>query len=200
LRWNREYFINILKFLVNHTILQTRILIFTFMNQGTKIHYIFSITLLIVVMSSCFKKETYPNEPIISYDAFSISNEKANLVFNFTDGDGDIGLSDSDTIFPYDINSEFHYNLLINYYEKDDILGWVEGKNLDGTTTVFKYRIKPIITKGKTKGIKGKIDVDMGTVFYNPLSNQNDTIKYKIQLIDKTLNKSNSIETEVIIR
>jgi len=106
------------------------------MNQGTKIHYIFSITLLIVVMSSCFKKETYPNEPIISYDAFSISNEKANLVFNFTDGDGDIGLSDSDTIFPYDINSEFHYNLLINYYEKDDILGWVEGKNLDGTTTV----------------------------------------------------------------
>jgi hypothetical protein len=170
------------------------------MNQGTKIHYIFSITLLIVVMSSCFKKETYPNEPIISYDAFSISNEKANLVFNFTDGDGDIGLSDSDTIFPYDINSEFHYNLLINYYEKDDILGWVEGKNLDGTTTVFKYRIKPIITKGKTKGIKGKIDVDMGTVFYNPLSNQNDTIKYKIQLIDKTLNKSNSIETEVIIR
>jgi len=153
-----------------------------------------------VLMSSCFKKEDYPVEPIISYDSFSISNNKGSLVFNFTDGNGDIGLSDSDTLSPYDVNSEFHYNLLINYYEKDDVLGWVEGKNLDDTPTIFKYRIKPIITVGKTKGIKGKIDVDMGTVFYNPLSSQNDTIKYTIQLIDKALNKSNSIESEIIIR
>jgi len=170
------------------------------MNQGTKIHYIFSFTLLIVVMSSCFKKETFPTKPIISYDSFSISGEKANLAFNFTDGNGDIGLSDSDTLSPYDVNSEFHYNLLISYFEKDNVLGWIEGKNLDGTPTVFKYRIKPIITIGKTKGIKGKIDVDMGTVFYNPLSTQNDTIKYEIQLIDKALNKSNIVESEVIIR
>jgi len=151
-------------------------------------------------MSSCFKKETYPNEPIITYDSFSISNNKARLAFNFTDGDGDIGLSDSDTLSPYDINSEFHYNLLINYFEKDDALGWVNGKNLDGTPTVFKYRIKPIITKGEAKGIKGKIDVDMGTVFFNPLSSQNDTIRYEFLLIDKALNKSNSIQSEVIIR
>jgi hypothetical protein len=170
------------------------------MNQGTKIHYIFSFTLLIAVMSSCFKKETYPIEPIITYDSFSVTGDEASLIFNFTDGDGDIGLLDSDTIAPYNIESEFHYNLLINYFEKDDALGWVQGKNLDDSPTVFQYRIKPIITKGKTKGIKGKIDVDMGTVFYNPLSNQNDTIKYEIQLIDKALNKSNSIESEVIIR
>lgn len=170
------------------------------MIQGTKIHYIFSFTLLITVMSSCFKKETYPIEPIISYDSFSISEGNASLAFNFTDGDGDIGLADSDTISPFDIDSEFHYNLLIHYFEKDDLLGWVQGLNLDGTPTVFQYRIKPIITIGKTKGIKGKIDVDMGTVFYNPLSDQNDTIKYEIQLFDKALNKSNSIESEVIIR
>ncbi len=151
-------------------------------------------------MSSCFTKETYPIEPIISFDSFSIVNENANLTFNFTDGDGDIGLSDSDTLSPYNVNSEFHYNLLIKYFEKDDALGWVEGKNLDDSPTVFKYRIKPIITIGKNKGIKGKIDVDMGTVFYNPLSSQNDTIKYEIQLIDKALNKSNIVESEVIIR
>ena len=170
------------------------------MKQDTKIHYIFSFTLILAVMSSCFKKETYPIEPIITYDSFSITSENANLTFNFTDGDGDIGLYDSDTTSPYDVNSEFHYNLLINYYEKDDVLGWIEGKNLDGSITVFKYRIKPIITIGKTKGIKGKIDVDMGSVFYNPLSTQNDTIRYQIQLIDKALNKSNLVESEVIIR
>ena len=170
------------------------------MNQGTKIHYIFSFTLLIAVMSSCFKNETYPLEPIITYHSFSISGEEASLTFNFTDGDGDIGLSDSDTIAPYSVDSEFHYNLLINYFEKDDVLGWIQGQNLDGTPTIFEYRIKPIIIKGKTKGVKGKIEVDMGTVFFNPVSDQNDTIKYKIQLIDKALNKSNTIESEVIIR
>ena len=88
------------------------------MIQGTKIHYIFSFTLLITVMSSCFKKETYPIEPIISYDSFSVSEGKANLTFNFTDGDGDIGLADSDTISPFDIDSEFHYNFHQNFLLK----------------------------------------------------------------------------------
>ena len=170
------------------------------MLSRTKIHLFFSFLLLLGVMSSCFKEESYPIEPIISFDSYSIQNNRANIVINFTDGDGDIGLRDSDTISPFDVNSDFHYNLLIQYFEKDDVLGWVEGKDLQGNPTIFKYRIRPIITKGKAKGIKGKLDVDMGTLFYNPLSSQNDTIKYKIQLIDKALHKSNLAESITIVR
>jgi hypothetical protein len=166
----------------------------------TKIHFILSIGLLIGTLSSCFKKEEYPFEPIITYDSFSMTADTAQLTFNFTDGNGDIGLSDGDTLPPFNIDSEFHYNLYIDYFEKDDLLGWTEGLDLDGNPIIFKYRIEPINTKGKTKGIKGKMDIDLGNLYYNVLSDQSDTIKYSIQLIDKSLNKSNIIESEEIVR
>ena len=126
--------------------------------------------------------------------------DSLNLTFNFTDGDGDIGLNDHDTITPYDTSSFFQYNLYIHYFEKDDQNGWVNGMNLSGDTVIFTYRIEPIITKGKTKGIKGKMDVNLTHLYYNTLSNQSDTIKYSIQLIDRALNKSNIVESAEIVR
>jgi len=186
---------------LNHTILKLRFHIFTIiMKVRTKIHLFFSLTLILGLLSSCFKKEEYPLEPIIEYDSFQITGDSAKITFNFTDGNGDIGLNDSDTLAPYNIDSEFHYNLYIHYLEKDDQIGWTEGLDLDGNPIIFKYRIEPIDTKGKTKGIKGKMDVDMGDLFFNPLSDQADTIKYSIQLTDRALNKSNLIESEEIIK
>ncbi|MGV6860718.1 MAG: hypothetical protein ACWA41_03050 [Putridiphycobacter sp.] len=169
------------------------------MKTQTKIRLFFSMTLLLVLISSCFKKEEYPLEPIISFDDFIISGDSATLSFNFTDGDGDIGLSAADTLFPYNPESEYYYNVYVINYEKDDVLGWVPGKNLDGDTLIYAYRIKPIEFKGKSKGIKGVIEIDMGTLYYNFFSDQSDTIKYEIQLIDRALNKSNVIETDEII-
>jgi len=170
------------------------------MKLRTKIHFIFSTLLMLLVLQSCFKKEVYPIEPVITYDSFSVVSDSATLTINFTDGDGDLGLTDSDTLPPYDINSEFHYNIYVNYFEKDDQIGWTEGLDLDGNPIILKYRMEPIITKGKAKGIKGKIEIGLGTLYYNQLSNQSDTIKYSIQLIDKALNKSSLIESEEIIR
>ena len=165
----------------------------------TKIQFIFSIIVLTLLLSSCFKKEEYPVEPIISYKDFVIVGDSATLSFNFTDGDGDIGLSPNDTLPPYNPGSEFYYNIYVVNYEKDDQLGWIPAVNLQGDTLTFAYRIKPIEFKGKSKGIKGVIDIDMGTLYYNVFSNQADTIKYSIQLIDRSLHKSNIIETPKII-
>lgn len=169
------------------------------MKPSAKIHFIFSIVAIALLLSSCFKKEEYPLEPVISFDSFSQNGDSANIVFNFTDGNGDIGLNDYDTLSPYNIDSEFHYNLYINYFEKDDQIGWTEGVDLQGNPIVYKYRIEPISIKGKTKGIKGKIDVNMGNLYYNVLSDQSDTIKYNIQVIDRALNKSNIIESNEIV-
>ena len=165
----------------------------------TKIHFIFSIITLTLLLSSCFKKEEYPVEPIISYKDFVITGDSAMLSVNFTDGDGDLGLSPNDTLPPYNPGSEYYYNIYVVNYEKDDQLGWIPAVDLQGDTLVFEYRIKPIEFKGKSKGIKGVIDIDMGTLYYNIFSNQADTIKYSVQLIDRALNKSNIIETPEII-
>ena len=170
------------------------------MKLRTKIHFIFSLAVLIGLLSSCFKKEEYPIEPAITYDTYTLNGDSLELTFNFTDGNGDLGLHDNDTLSPYDTSSFFQYNLYIHYFEKDDQLGWVNGINLAGDTIVFPYRIEPIITKGKTKGIKGKMEVNLSHLYYNIFSDQSDTIKYSIQLIDRALNKSNIVESEEIVR
>tara|TARA_B110000037_G_scaffold68370_1_gene82795 strand:- start:11461 stop:11964 length:504 start_codon:yes stop_codon:yes gene_type:complete len=163
----------------------------------TKIKLIFSFLMLVVLVSSCFKSEEYPIEPIISDPIFLISGDSAKLTFSFTDGDGDIGLPPGDTLAPYNPDSYYHYNLYVDYYEKDDENGWQRGRDLEGDSIVFQYRLKPIVVKGRARGIKGTMDVTMIS-FANPLSSQSDTIRFTIKLIDKALNESNVIETAEI--
>lgn len=148
-------------------------------------------------MTSCFKREEYPIEPIISNPVFYVSGDSARLTFSFTDGDGDLGLAPSDTLSPYNPGNYYHYNLYLDYYEKDDVEGWVQGTDLAGDPITFSYRLNPIVVKGKAVGIKGTMDVNMNT-FNNPFSDQSDTIKYVIKLIDKALNESNELESEEI--
>ena len=163
----------------------------------TKIKLIFSFLMLVVLVSSCFKSEEYPIEPIIFDPIFLISSNSAKLTFSFTDGDGDIGLTPGDTLAPYNPDSYYHYNLYVDYYEKDDENGWQRGRDLEGDSIVFQYRLKPIVVKGRARGIKGTMDVTMIS-FANPLSSQSDTIRFTIKLIDKALNESNVIETAEI--
>ncbi len=163
-----------------------------------KVLFIFTFIALIFSVSSCFKSQEYPLYPIISDAQFYIINDSAQLSFSFTDGDGDIGLHDSETQAPYDTSSRYHYNLYIDYYEKDDFLGWQRGLDLAGDSITFKYRLEPIIVKGKSRGIKGTMDVSMKD-FYNPFSTQSDTIKYSIVLIDKALNESEVLWTDEIV-
>ena len=163
----------------------------------TKIKLIFSFLMLVVLVSSCFKSEEYPIEPIIFDPIFLISGNSAKLTFSFTDGDGDIGLPPGDTLAPYNPDSYYHYNLYVDYYEKDDENGWQRGRDLEGDSIVFQYRLKPIVVKGRARGIKGTMDVTMIS-FANPLSSQSDTIRFTIKLIDKALNESNVIETAEI--
>ncbi|MCH2232697.1 MAG: hypothetical protein MK078_00485 [Crocinitomicaceae bacterium] len=157
-----------------------------------------TLLLLGVLLTACFKAETYPNEPIISNAQVSISGSTAILKFDFTDGDGDIGLSDSQQSAPYDSSSYYHFNLYIEYFESDDVLGWVPGQAINGDTIVFTNRLEPISFNGKAKGIKGVMEVEMDP-FRNPSSSESDTIKYKVTLIDRALNISNELETGAIV-
>jgi hypothetical protein len=124
--------------------------------------------------------------------------DSAMVSFGFTDGDGDIGLDDSELDPPYDSSSVYYYNLYLDYYEKDDANGWQQGTDLNGNPISFQYRIQRIEVKGKQRGMKGTIDVALND-FQNPFSDQSDTIKFTIKLIDRALNESNVIETAEIV-
>lgn len=164
----------------------------------TKLNFILSFTTIVLLLSSCFKNEVYPLEPIIADPVFVFSGDSAKLTFSFTDGDGDIGLAPEDTLSPFNPESFYHYNLYLDYYEKDDVLGWQRGRDLEGDSLVFSYRLKPILVKGKARGIKGTMDITIVN-FSNPFSTQGDTIRYEIRLIDRALNVSNTIQTETIV-
>lgn len=151
------------------------------------------------ILSSCFKKEDFASTPEIEYKSFEILGDSARISFSFKDGEGDIGLNPDQTAAPYDLSSKYHYNLYLVYYEKKDVGGWQVGTDLNGDSIVFRNRLRPIYD-GKPKSIKGTIDYTIEPIFYNELSTDNDTIKYKIQLIDRALHESKWIETPEIIR
>lgn len=153
---------------------------------------------LIPLMQACFKAVDYPVEPVISAPEFTDMGDSAVLSFQFTDGDGDIGLNDNEDQPPYDTSSYYYYNIYMDYYEKDDVNGWQRGLDLAGDSISFKYRIERINVKGKQRGMKGRIDVTLYS-FQNPFSTQSDTIKFTVKLIDRALNESNVIETEEIV-
>jgi len=166
--------------------------------MSAKVAFILPFVLVLSLLSACFKKQNYPIEPIISEPKFVILGDSAILSFQFTDGDGDIGLEDNENSPPYDGSSYYYYNLYLDYYEKDDVNGWQRGIDLAGDSISFSYRIEPINEKGKNRGIKGSMDVTINT-FQNPFSSQSDTIKFKVKLIDRALNESNVIETAEIV-
>jgi hypothetical protein len=163
-----------------------------------RLNNIFATLVLLIGLAGCFKNEEYPPEPIISNPQFTFIGDSAMLAFDFTDGDGDIGLDPNDTVAPFNPDSYYHYNLHIEYFEKDDAEGWVQGTDIEGEPIVFQYRIQPIEVKGEAKGLKGTIEVNMIN-YKNTFSSESDTIRYSIKLIDKALNESNELESPEVV-
>ncbi len=160
---------------------------------------LFFISLLFI--GSCQKYEEYPLEPHVEFvdflmlrDAQGI-DQRGVLRLSYTDGDGNIGLTRDDTVAPYD------YNLFIKYFElqngvfKEIFL--ITSRVVNDTTIVydtatFNGRIPILTPAGKNKAIRGEIE---DTLFVNnPLSNF-DTIKFEAYIVDRDLNKSNTVST-----
>lgn len=161
---------------------------------------LFVIPLVFIGLVGCFKTEDYDSVPSITYDEFIPFGDSAKIIFEFTDGEGDIGLADDQTDAPYNFGSEYYYNVYVEYLEKDDAEGYKYSLDPNGDTIAFPIRIHPILDLDESKPIKGKMEVTLSPLYYNPFSDQSDTIKYRIQLIDRALNKSNWIESDEIVR
>ncbi len=162
------------------------------------------------VVMSCRKFEEFPDIPEITYSNFLVLTnpqtgitERGVLAFSYTDGDGDLGLDSKDTLFPYDKDGDYYYNLIIKYFEKQNgafievpLLSWNYDSSYFDTLT-FNSRFPVLTPFSGNLNIKGIFEDTL--YIYNPLSDF-DTIKFKAYIIDRALNKSNEIETGEIIR
>lgn len=146
-------------------------------------------------MASCQKKVEYPIEPQITYEGLAYvinadSTLTGEVVLNigYTDGDGDLGLDDTDTIYPFGINDPHYYNLIIDY------LRW-DGTQFVADTINFNARFKRLVFNDEAKAISGTISNTI--MLLNPFA-PNDTVKLRAHIIDRALHESNTVETEGI--
>ncbi len=170
----------------------------------TKITLVLSI--MVSLLTSCLKPESFPPEPAIEFVSFEAQGDSGIIVFSFTDGDGDIGLNQDQLDPPFDTSSLYYYNLYIHYYEMMDG-DWVRGTADPGgnnfptaDSITFSYRIEDITPIGQNKALRGEIQIIMEPYYFNSYSNHNDSLRYELMLIDRSLNHSNLLETPLIVR
>ena len=166
--------------------------------------------LIMLFFTACLKPVSYPDEPIIEYVGFEKLSDSGKITFSFTDGDGDIGLDQNMVNGEFAPGSFYHYNLYINYFEMMNGQ-WVRGTadpngnnfldSLQLDDTIFyPYRLENITPTGQNKALNGTIEITLEPRYFNPFSNHNDSIMYKILLIDRSLNHSNLLSTPLIVR
>jgi hypothetical protein len=178
------------------------------MSRFTKIGFIL-LLLAAIGFAACNKFEQFPDEPAIKYDRFILLmnpatgiTERGVLQFSYTDGDGDLGLSNQDTDPPFNFGGDYYYNLIIKYFEKQHgkfvevpLLTW----NADSArydTSTFNARFPVLTPRTGNLSIKGIFQDTLP--IYNPISDF-DTIKFSAFIYDRALHKSNEIETSEII-
>ncbi len=159
-----------------------------------------NIVLILLISTAfiyCKKPKKYSDIPAITYkniilkdtiDALDNPVLRATLIFDFVDGDGDIGLMESDTIAPFD--SIYFYNLYITeYYAVND--SFVESDPV----VPYHYRIPYVAATGQNKTLKGTIKINID---YNYPINH-DTVYYTFYIYDRAFHKSNVEKTPVTI-
>lgn len=145
----------------------------------------------ILLISGCIKRPEYSDIPEITFLSFITEkndqgkDQTGYLVLEFTDGNGDIGLSQSDTLPPYQVNGEHYYNFFVTFYQKIN-------NNFQPLSTPYNARIPRMGAEGTDRDMKGEIQIEIDLRFL-PLVLQSNIIKFEIQIEDRALNKSNTV-------
>ncbi len=161
---------------------------------------------LLVILSSCLRRDEFSNIPEIKYKEMYREDQSIWIKFSFTDGDGDIGLRDDMVYPPFGPCDEHYFNLIVDPYRTDNgefviarkpVISDCSTDSLIIWDTVgYDQRIKYIDPESSSKTLEGEIDVKLNEVL-NEFPG--DTILFRLRLLDRALNESNEIETDILI-
>ncbi|MCF8367281.1 MAG: hypothetical protein K9H16_15945 [Bacteroidales bacterium] len=153
-----------------------------------------------MIFNSCREKEEYPVIPDLEFSNFiklvhpDGYDTLGILLVSYTDGDGDLGISQFDTTA---------YNFFVAYYVMDH--GLLEPGTIYNNETGefdpinFNNRFGPLAPDGYEGWIKGEIEDTIKPLF-DPRSNKEyDTIQFRVHMIDRAGNSSDTILTPLII-
>ena len=155
---------------------------------------LFTATLLLVSCNDI--NPVYPDEPVVDFQSFSLfiatddlgnSNLVGVLSFDFTDGDGNVGLSPLVDTTDLSLPDSVKYNFFLQLY---DLQGYDYVKVPEENGGVLKYRI-PFLDK---KPLSGTLDLEISYPII-----KYDTIYYTFYIYDRDYNRSNTDTTDVIV-
>ena len=158
---------------------------------------LFIVLTALAFLIACRKQENFPDVPSIAFKSFAkipngtLIDQKGNITFSFADGKGDIGLSASDTLAPFNPGSPYYYNFFIHYFERQKGI-WTEVI----PPLPFNARIPIVNPSGKEMPLTGDIQME---IYINNQASAYDTIRFDLYILDRGLNKSNTITTPEII-
>ena len=156
-----------------------------------------AIVLLILPVVSCNQIDpVYPDEPVIDYQGFGLfiavdqlgnKTLTGQLTFDFTDGDGNVGLPPLTDTTGLNLPDTVKYNFFLQLY---DLQGFEYVQIPDDDGGILKYRI-PYLDKQPLKGTMD-LEISYPVIKY-------DTIFYTFYIYDRDYNRSNTDTTEVIV-
>ncbi|MBW3131182.1 hypothetical protein [Hymenobacter profundi] len=158
-------------------------------------------------VSSCLTAPDYPDTPSIEFENIrservvaDIGNyDTVTVTVSFRDGDGDLGLDNSETNAPYNLNDASgqpnkFYN---NYFFQPQILR--DGTFVDfNFTGSFRYdsrfpRIPPIDRNEPKRG-----NLSFGLQIFQGTFPAGSQVRFKVSIADRALNVSNEVITDPI--
>jgi len=158
---------------------------------------IVAILFLLLPVISCNQIDpVYPDEPVVDYQGFGLfiavdqlgnKNLMGQLTFDFTDGDGNIGLLPLIDTMELNMPDTVKFNFFLQLYDLQDF-EYVKIPDEDGG--VLKYRI-PYLDK---QPLTGTMDLEISYPII-----KYDTIFYTFYIFDRDYNRSNTDTTDVIV-
>lgn len=151
------------------------------------------LALMGLALSGCLRTEEFPTEPVIVFKSFAHYGDSSSITISFTDGDGDIGLDQGDTLAPYNPASLWFHNFFVDIYKKQSG-AWVEQE----LAIPYYYRVPNLTPAGQNKALEGDIAVALNQVFFG-LAETGDTMRFEVRLADRALHMSNRVSSEAVI-
>ncbi len=151
----------------------------------------------LLLMISCNDIDpVYPDEPVVDYQGFGLfisvdglgnNTLIGNLSFEFTDGDGNLGLLPLIDTTDLNLPDTVKFNFFLQLYDLQNY-EYVEIPDEDGG--LLKYRI-PYLDKQPLKGTMA-LQISYPVILY-------DTIYYTFWIYDRDYNRSNIDTTDIIV-
>lgn len=142
--------------------------------------------------TGCLPDPNYPDEPTLAFEQLDPrSDGTAKLILRFTDGDGNVGLTQADTLPPFCATCEHHFNLVGEYQE------WDGGEWVVPTLLVpYAYRVPVATPTGSSPALDGTIEVELTSWYL--FGTEADSVRFAWTLWDRDLNPSNEAVTTAV--